>query len=65
MARTGLEVGQVYRWTRDGVVERELVVSDVQGGFTTAIVHRWRGNAKMKGQRVMLPDDGRYVLVTK
>lgn len=63
MARTGLAVGQVYRWTDDHGVNRELEIREVRDGFATCTVLKWRGRPKMRGMRVMLPDDHRFKLV--
>lgn len=71
MARTGLEVGQLYamleeRWKGDRpvmVAVRAIRITSVVGGTATGTVIRWRGRPKMRGMRVMLPDDARYKLV--
>lgn len=68
MPRSGLAVGQIYAWMDppdpDGKPNprRVLEVTSVQDGSAIARVLLWKGRPKMRGQKVMLPDDARYEL---
>ena len=61
--RQGVAVGQLYRLMEGDGVERELRVTSVAGDAITCVVEKWRFKPRLRGMRVILPDDARYHLV--